>query len=120
MGTNDRGWRVPIDSKDLDSITCFYGAYSYMLRRLKELYPAAEIWCMTFRCQDIFNSVKGGNDIDGYSQVVRGCAAEYGCKLIDLFHYPPYEVYDDNIHASKQGMKEIATAVLKETDNVEK
>jgi lysophospholipase L1-like esterase len=112
MGTNDRGWQLPLSGED--DITNFKGAYSYMLRRLKELYATAEIWCMTFRRQDIFNPAKGGNCIDSYSQMVRECASKYNCKLIDLFNYLPYEVFDNNIHASRRGMQEIATAVLKE------
>jgi lysophospholipase L1-like esterase len=117
MGTNDRGW-VKVSYNTSDSITCFDGAYAYMLKRLKELYTTAEIWCMTFRCQDKYNLAKGGNCIDSHSQAVRDCAAKFGCKLIDLFNYPPYDVYDGNIHPDKQGMKDIAEIVLKEIEKL--
>jgi hypothetical protein len=114
MGTNDRGREMPFDG-DEDSITNFCGAYSYMLKRLKELYPTAEIWCMTFRRQDIYDPEKG-NSVDSYSQAVRERADKFGCKLIDLFNYPPYAVYDANIHPDKQGMKDIAEIVFKEVE----
>jgi lysophospholipase L1-like esterase len=117
MGTNDRGWGLPIKNNETNGITCFYGAYSHMLERLKELYPSAEIWCMTFRRQEIYSSDKSNNCPDDYSQTVRDCASKYGCNLIDLFNYPPYELSDNVIHANKQGMKDIADAVLKEMNN---
>jgi hypothetical protein len=107
MGTNDRGYILPC-RQNKEEINNFYGAYFHMIKRLKELYPSAEIWCMTFVYKDVYK------DGDDYSQVVRDCAAEYGCKLIDLFCYPPYELFDGKVHADKQGMNDIAKIVLNE------
>jgi hypothetical protein len=116
MGTNDRGYNLPIYGDDAESVTCFVGAYSHMIKRLKTLYPSAEIWCMTFRRQPIFSPDKG-NCIDCHSQAVRDCAAKFGCKLVDLFNYPPYDVYDKyKIHASRQGMHDISSAVICEVN----
>jgi lysophospholipase L1-like esterase len=113
MGTNDRGYRLPVYRERGNSITYFSGAYAYMLAQLASLYPAAERWCITLRQSGKSRPTAEHPVTDGYSQAIRDCAAAAGCRLIDLAACPPYDVFDPYaIHASAQGMKDISHAVL--------
>jgi lysophospholipase L1-like esterase len=103
MGTNDRGGGVPLKGDNLKS---FSYAYSYMLGQINDIYPNAEIWCLTL------GNIDGK---DSYSQTIRECAAAGSCKLLDLNRYDPYSKMD-GIHPDKAGMREIADAVLKELE----
>lgn len=110
LGTNDRGQSISIgDEKEGESF--FLPAYRSMLKKLKENYPKAEIWCLTL-------SPLGGEDerkgipTREYCAAIRACATEYGGRTIDLDrNIPPYATMD-GLHPDYNGMTAIADAVL--------
>lgn len=119
MGANDRGYAFPVEDDKSGSPTSFLPAYSLMLDKLKRNYPDAEIWCFTLpvsKCdsQDGFSfpfSI-GGRHISEYCDAIKKCAKIKDCRVIDL--YSTSEPFDtiDGIHASAEGMKMIAQAVI--------
>ena len=136
MGMNDwgHGFRVRGDERydsGINNPTLFLTAYSSMLTKLRINYPNAEIWCFTLpisRCsaeQDFkFPYYFGGRHIGEYCEAIRECAAEDGCRLIDLYH--SMDAYDtvDEFHPSADGMNAIAEGVMRElqarlSDNVQ-
>ena len=126
MGTNDWGKGTPLYDDSLqkspeDTPSIFYPAYRLMIERLRDNYPDAEIWCFTLAksCQTnssdfVFPYCYRGRHIEEYCKVIRDLAAEYGCRLIDL--YACAEPYDtiDGFHPNANGMQTIAKAVLQE------
>ena len=126
MGTNDWGKGTPLYDDSLqkspeDTPSIFYPAYRLMIERLRDNYPQAEIWCFTLAksCQTnssdfVFPYCYRGRHIEEYCKVIRDLAAEYGCRLIDL--YACAEPYDtiDGFHPNANGMQTIAKAVLQE------
>ena len=48
-----------------------------------------------------------------YCDIIRTCAIEHNCKIIDLFN--TIDAYDtiDGFHPNNEGMKTIAEAVIK-------
>lgn len=106
MGTNDCGWDVKIDGED-DDISCFDTAYGVMLEKIKRNYPDAEIWCFTL-CKKAGNC---GHMVD-YCEVIRRCARNFGCKVIELFNQPRIYETCDGVHPDAKGMKTIASLVL--------
>ena len=109
MGTNDAGWRMPIEGEN-DDISCFKGAYRTMLEKLKENYATAEVWCFTL-CQ---TAERDGKYMQPYCDVIRDCAKEYDCKLIDLFNQSERYTTIDSLHPNADGMRTIAKAVLEQ------
>jgi lysophospholipase L1-like esterase len=90
-----------------------------MLELLKKNYPSAEIWCLTLpvsRCDSdknfVFSFSIGGRHIERYNEVIREAAAEYGCRLIEL--YDPSSPHDtiDGFHPTADGMRAIADRVI--------
>ena len=129
MGTNDWGCgtRIYYDEKydcSEDNPALFSVAYRKMLVKLKNNYPEAEIWCFTLPiscCSSMegfaFPYCYGGRHIDEYCQEIRACAAELGCRLIDLHaHDEPYDTID-GFHPNASGMRTIANAVIGGIEN---
>lgn len=110
LGTNDRGQNIPIgDGKEDESF--FLSAYRSMLKKLKENYPKAEIWCLTLSPLGEQDERKGTSTRE-YCDVIRACATEYGCRTVDLDRdIPPYDTVD-GLHLDYNGMAAIADAVL--------
>lgn len=127
LGTNDwgRGRRITPESEgEQDDLSLFLPAYTAMLRKIRQNYPSAEIWCFTlcktifsedpsFRCPDSY----GGRPMADYCQAIRFAAHQEGCRLIDL--YGQNERYDtvDGFHPNAAGMQTIADLVLRELTN---
>lgn len=125
LGTNDWrcGIRVVPDARfnSSDDLTVFSTAYRKMIEKIKKNYPNAEIWCFTLavsKCTAVknfsFPYYYGGRDICEYCEMIRTCASEYNCRIIDL--YTRADLYDtfDGFHATASGMKTIAKAVIDE------
>lgn len=121
MGTNDRGYGMKpcAESPDEQGDLAIFGvAYREMLRKLRENYPGAEIWCITpgvsfcsrSRCFT-FPHRLAGHDMAEYIKVIADYAAEYGCVFIDLYSKAkPYDTID-GLHPTADGMAEISRAV---------
>lgn len=126
LGTNDWGKGIPLYDEPhyvypARTPPVFYPAYKVMLEKLRRNYPDAEIWCFTLAvsCQTgssdfDFPYCYRGRHIEEYCKVIRDLAAEYGCRLIDL--YACAEPYDtlDGFHPNADGMQTIAKAVVQE------
>ena len=108
----------PCDEAGND-FSVFSVAYDTMLKKIKKNYPKAEIWCLTLPCGYRKNEpdqrpslVRHGHHLSEYCDVIRACAKENGCVLLDIFHpEAPYDTIDD-YHPNLDGMKTIADDVL--------
>lgn len=116
LGTNDWGYGVSPES-------VFLYAYEVMLEKLRKNYPESEICCCTlnttFMSQNpgfTFPVSHGGVHIDLYNNIIISAANRFGCKLIDLAGY--HMAYDsiDGTHPNSDGMKTLATLMLRELD----
>ena len=121
MGLNDFGWAMrPMPTAEENGLSVFFVAYETMLAKLKTHYPNAEVWCLTLPVGAMAGEpgfvpplVRGGWHLGDYCRVIRECARESGCTLVDIFH--PSDPYDtiDGYHPTASGMKTIAEAVLR-------
>lgn len=123
LGTNDwgRGRRITPAEGEQEDLALFLPAYTAMLRKIRQNYPSAEIWCLTlgkttfsedpsFRFPDSY----GGRSMSEYCQAIRFAAAEAGCRLIDLYGRGEYYDTVDGFHPNAAGMKTLADMVLRE------
>ena len=121
MGTNDwgKGTKPMPDGGDSEDLSVFLVAYSKMLEKLKNNYPQAEIWCFTLpvsKCtkdpEFVFPYCYKGIHIEKYCEVIRKCANEKKCRIVDF--YAASEPYDtiDRFHPNAQGMKTLAKAAI--------
>ena len=115
MGINDWGRGTPIASESEDDLSRFSCAYEKMLKRLKEHYPEAELWCLTLpvsTCSESkafrFPYSYGGIHIEEYSECIRSCVRKNNVRLIEL--YDPEKPYDtvDGFHPTARGMQTLA------------
>lgn len=94
-------------------------AYTCALEKLKRNYPAAEILCFTLpvatralREDFEFPYCYRGRHIEEYCAVIRDCAKQMHCGLVDLYQWPiPYDTID-GFHPNSQGMRTLSHAVL--------
>lgn len=120
LGTNDWGSGVKIfDENNPNDLTVFFNAYTRMLKKIKQNYPDAEIWCVTLgksicskKSNFEFPCYIKGRHIEEYCKAIKRCAKENNCFVVDLFDNET--VYDtiDGFHPDSCGMKSIANAVL--------
>jgi len=110
-GANDIGFGVPEAE--------FRASYALMLSRLRERYPAAELWCGT-----IINGVKVIDDepffmgedpatpLEPFSTIIRECAAAAGARVVDMA--ASGVLYDaiDGCHPTANGMAQLAALWL--------
>lgn len=127
LGTNDWGAGVqptPVLSSEQGSTAVFSVAYRRMLEQLRANYPQAEIWCFTLAVSTcskeenfIFPYYYAGRHIEKYCEVIRACAEDFGCRVIDL--YGTAEPYDtiDEFHPNAAGMQTLARAVLAQLED---
>ncbi len=125
LGTNDWGAGVKVfDENNFDDLNVFFNAYVKMLKKIKQNYPDAEIWCVTLgksRCSaksDFeFPYCINGRHIEEYCKAIKRCAKENGCFTINLLSGDT--VYDtiDGFHPNVGGMTTIANAVLNQLKN---
>lgn len=118
MGTNDWGMQMKLypDSGEEDSLSVFSVAYRMTIEKIRSNYPAAEIWCFTLpinRNDPRINAyTEGRSPIEEYCEVIRSCAEEKGCRLIDLYSVATDYSTVDGFHPDSKGMKTLAKNVL--------
>ncbi len=107
MGANDMGFSVPEAE--------FRAAYALMLSRLKERYPAAEIWCGTLingrkvlDDEPFFMGADPATPLEPFSSVIRELAAEAGVKLVDMAASDMLYDTIDGCHPTAGGMEQLA------------
>lgn len=140
MGTNDWGYgvspepkrigffdehkKIHVDGFAAPDESVFSFAYDTMLKKLRKNYPDAEICCCTLNTTYmsenpgfVFPVAHGGTHIDVYNNIIRSAANRFKCKLIDLAGY--HKAYDsiDGSHPNAEGMKTLATMILRELDS---
>ena len=127
LGTNDWGCGVkPIpdaaqDGTEGEDISVFSVAYRLMLEKLMLNYPGAEIWCLTLpvgECRSngnfSFPYCYGGRHIEEYCRVIRQCAEDLACRVIDLYNSPLRHDTLDGFHPNADGMRVLADEVLRQ------
>lgn len=121
LGANDYGYGVPVAPDEKTMVTeenyrqYFKTSYQMMLWRLRQMYPAAQIYCGTLCYGVVGESTanpypKGlyGMSIKKYNRVIRECAHEYGCRVADLEKYQGYYDTQDGLHPTGKGMEQLA------------
>ena len=126
LGTNDRGIHAKpqaTEDADVNDLSVFSTAYATMLQKLRANYPKAQIWCLTLPVSTwsanpdfAFPHTVSGTHVQEYCDAICNCAAQYGCRSIDMYKQTLASPYDtvDGWHANAEGMKTLANAVLKE------
>lgn len=122
MGTNDWIQGVPPGCEgEQTGGECFEDAYAQMLRRIRDNYPGAQVWCCTLaeawvssKPQLLFPYAPGGIHIDAYNQVIRAVAQAQGCGVIDFYQcHIPYDSLDIT-HPVADGMRTLADMAIRE------
>lgn len=119
IGVNDCGGGVRLTKnrpEESDS-ACFASAYRLMLRRLRERYPKAELYCATIMrtallgdgTWDLTRELGAGN-LEDYNREIRDAALEYACVLIDLYGTGRRYETADGLHPTLAGHRELANA----------
>ncbi len=124
MGTNDRGYRLRVtDSGTPDDLTVIENAYSLMLKRIRENYPDAVIWCCTLAKTKItsdprfvFPEYNGNTPMSDYSYIIKKAAAAHGARIVDLESLCELCDTVDSLHPTSDGMRTISSAVIAELD----
>lgn len=129
MGTNDWGHGVKLypNSEEQNDLSVFYVAYEEMIKKLKNNYPNAEIWCFTLAVSDIkkskgvdFPYCFGGVHIEKYCEIIREISKKHNCQLIDLYKKAkPFDTFD-GFHPNRDGMKILGDTVLTLVNNGDK
>ena len=124
LGTNDRGIHakpMATSQSDKNDLSVFSTAYTIMLQKLKQNYPAAQIWCLTLpvstwtaNAHFQFPFTFAGTHIEEYCNAIRDCAQQCNCCVIDLYAQTLTTPYDtvDGCHANADGMQTLANAVI--------
>lgn len=121
MGLNDWGMAMKPrpEGAEEGSQAVFSAAYASMLKKLRASYPQAELWCFTLPvsvCKSkagfAFPYRFGGRHIEEYCEVIRACAEEHGCRLVDLYRAGTLHDTIDGFHPNAEGMQTLAEAVL--------
>lgn len=118
IGINDWGYSKPLTSEDENSTYCFIGAYRTMLKKLKNNYPEAEIWCFTLPCiqREWVTDTSKKHAFSDYCDIIRKCASEEDCILLDIYD-PDFSCETvDEVHPNYRGMLLIADKVLNEIE----
>ena len=106
-GANDLGFGVSADG--------FCAAYARMLARLRENYPAAQIFCGTLingrkilDDEPYFMGEEPVKELEPFSSIIRECAAQAGARVVDMA--VSGLVYDtiDGCHPTAGGMAQLA------------
>ena len=122
LGLNDFGCGMrPTPAEGEDDLAVFSVAYAAMLEKISRNYPGAEIWGLTLprsycsRSPEFEAPVcRGRWHMEDYCPAIGAGAHRAGCVLVEL--YDPDEPYDtiDGYHPNADGMRTIASAVLRE------
>lgn len=118
MGLNDCGYGMklyPESKEEQHDLSVFSVAYRIMLKKLRENYPAAEIFCLTLPLNVGATEARAAR-LAAYNAGIEACATACGCRSIPLGHLAEYET-DDGLHPTARGMQTISAAVLKNMQN---
>lgn len=95
----------------------FKSSYEMMLWKLRQYFPEAEIYCATLsygayggNTNHLFAEGIYGIPLSRYNQVIRKCANEYGCRVVDIARKLKHYESIDGIHPTAAGMCQLADA----------
>lgn len=124
MGINDWGSGARLEPKnetEKEDISIFSVAYSTMLEKLRKSYPQAELWCLTLpislckRKENFeFPYCYAGIHIEEYSKIIRTCAKNNNCKVIELYSKEDRYNTIDGFHPDKEGMNDLKNMIIKQ------
>lgn len=127
LGTND--WVRGVALADADGVLTkesdycsFDFAYNMMLSKIKANYPNSEVWCCTLSETYIsknpnfkFPHSYGGIHIEEYNQVIKKCALNNQCRIVDIYSCNvPYDTIDGT-HPTASGMLTLAENVIRKS-----
>lgn len=129
LGTYDYGYGVPVAPDEKTTVSeanyreYFKTSYQMMLWRLRQIYPATQIYCATL-CYGVVGASKPnpypkglyGMPIKKYNRVIRECAHEYGCRVADLEKYQGYYDTQDGLHPTAKGMEQLAESWIQSVE----
>ncbi len=111
MGSNDRGRGL--------SLSEIKDSYSLMLKKIKNNYLNAIIWCCTLpktACSRMknfkFPDKQDGVEMICYNKIIIEAAKKENCNVIELFYNDELCDTLDGLHPNYQGMKFIAEKVI--------
>ncbi len=132
MGSNDYGHGVPIEWNAEEQITydnfykSFRSSYQMMLWKIGQMYPNAEIYCATlnygtwdYQDKNPFPNGINGIGIGEYNKVIRACALEYGCRIVDLEKIQKNYDTLDGMHPTVTGMAQLAEGWIRGIEDYE-
>ena len=93
----------------------FCDAYDYLLEKLKNRYPDAQIYCCTlfttympFNPTFVFPAELYGNHIEAYNAAIIRIACSRNCRIIDTYIPQAPIATIDGSHPNKEGMRQLA------------
>lgn len=126
MGMADFEQAVPVEPDDYTIISrenyhqYFRNAYQTMLWKIRQIFPNVEIYCATIKygiydgnTDFLRKNKRKGVPLKEYNRVIRECANEYGCYIVDIAEL--VKEYDtvDYVHPSAMGMRQLADGWMK-------
>ena len=116
MGVNDWGRGVevvPRDDTQASDSSVFSVAYGMMLRKLRNNYSNARLFCLGLPLSATETAYRrGGYHIEQYCRAIRERAEREGCGFVDLYHSCTRYSSIDGAHPDREGMRTIADTVL--------
>lgn len=118
-GTNDWGKNKELGDYPLNdncNMSTFRGAYSYLIKRLCELYPCSRIICCSILPRNGYDipNKKGWFISDG-NLSIETISSQYGCTYVDLGRCGLQEDFGkytiDGLHPNESGMELIANEI---------
>ncbi len=118
MGTNDRGFSVPVGMERATDMNSFYGAYRQMLKKIKKNYPSAKIVCATLPMGRLNAENRAEYDRfmredSGYDEAIVKAVAAEGCILADIAAFGERYETLDYCHPTREGHKMLAALWLR-------
>ncbi|MBR5452975.1 MAG: SGNH/GDSL hydrolase family protein [Clostridia bacterium] len=109
MGFNDINWAGVSPEQ-------YYKGYDYMVSRIRECYPDADVFLFTYYHYN-FRGILGTDEfLMPYIEKLRTVADDYGCTVVDLLNECDVTCDDfasfasDGIHPNVEGMAQISEA----------
>ena len=124
LGDNEWGHGVSLSAEsgcrneaytDQRNLYVFCDAYDYLLEKLKNRYPDAQIYCCTlfttympFNPTFVFPAELYGNHIEAYNAAIIRIACSRNCRIIDTYIPQAPIATIDGSHPNKEGMRQLA------------
>lgn len=108
-----------------DALAAFAAAYDEMIARIRQLAPAADIWCATLCAGRVagapgpgFSYSYRGIELDEYNDAIRQAAANNGAHVADFRAFGLDYDAVDWVHPSALGMRQLADMMISQMEAV--